>query len=135
MPLLLDTGPLYALADKKEPDHKQVKSFFEKTREFLILPWVIVPELAYLLKERLGAPAELAFLRSLNRQEFVLQEMDEVDLVRAEQILADYPDFGMVDSVVMAIAERLKIQKIVTFDHRDYRRFRPLHCDAFILLP
>ena len=135
MPLLLDTGPLYALADKKEPDHKKIRKFFEREKELMLVPWAILPELAYLLKERLGDKAELTFLHSLNQKELIVEEFQEADLKRAEEILSDYPDFGFVDSVTMAMAERLKIDRIVTFDRRDFQRFRPKHCDAFVLLP
>ncbi len=135
MPLLLDTGPLYALADKKEPDHIKVRNFFETQTELLLLPWVILPELAYLLKERLGDRAELTFLHSLTQRELVVEGFHDSDLKRAEEILTTYPNFGLVDSVTMAMAERLKIDTIVTFDHRDFQRFRPKHCVAFTLLP
>lgn len=135
MPLLVDTGPLYALADKSEPDHKKVKTFFESQRELLIVPWAILPELAYLLSDRIGPQAELAMVHSLNQKELTIEGINQKDMVRCEQILSDYPDFGLVDSITMAMAERLKIKQIVTFDHRDFSRFRPSHCDSFVLLP
>lgn len=135
MPLLLDTGPLYALTDKAEKDHKKIKIFFENQNEVMILPWVILPELAYLLHERLGDYAELAFINSVNQKELTLEGVHEKDLERAQEIMKSYPDFGFVDSTVMAMAERLKIGKIVTFDHRDYGRFTPKHCPYFTLLP
>jgi len=35
----------------------------------------------------------------------------------------------------MALAERLKIARILTFDRRDFGLYRPAHCDRFDLLP
>ena len=59
------------------------------------------------------------------------------DLVRAVEILEQYADaeFGMVDATLMAMAERLRIQTVLTLDHRDFSIFRPKHCRAFRLVP
>lgn len=135
MALILDTGPLYALADRSEPEHKKIKKFFAGQKEILILPWVIVPELSYLLQSRLGVRAEQAFLDSINHKELAMEGVHDKDLLRAREILTSYPHFGLVDATVMAMAERLNIKHIVTFDYRDYQSFRPRHCDAFVLLP
>src|SRR3989338_5131692 len=100
MALLLDTSPLYALADKSESEHKNVKSFFEEQKEVMIVPWVILPELAYMLHTRLGVKAEQAFLHSLNENELGVEGLHDRDLKRSEEILVDYPQFGFVDSIV-----------------------------------
>lgn len=43
--------------------------------------------------------------------------------------------FYIVDCCIMAIAERLGVTRIATFDRRDFSIFRPQHCDFFELLP
>ena len=40
-----------------------------------------------------------------------------------------------VDAMVMAIAERLNIQTVLTLDQRDFRMFRPKHCKSFTIQP
>jgi uncharacterized protein len=35
----------------------------------------------------------------------------------------------------IAIAERLNITTVLTIDQRDFRLFRPKHCESFKLLP
>ena len=42
---------------------------------------------------------------------------------------------GRVDATTMAIAERLKIEIILTLDRRDFSMYRPKHCAAFRLVP
>ena len=44
-------------------------------------------------------------------------------------------EFDFVDCCLMAIAERLNIEDICTFDRRDFAIFRPKHCENFTLLP
>ena len=137
MAIIVDTGPLYALADADDQYHRAVAKFVAATRETLIVPSPVVPEVCYLLGEYLGADAETQFLRSLVRQELLLEHFNTKDLARAIEILEQYHDaeFGMVDATVMAMAERLRIQTVLTVDHRDFGMFRPKHCRAFQLVP
>jgi predicted nucleic acid-binding protein len=137
MAIIVDTGPLYALADADDQYHRAVAKFVAATRETLIVPSPIIPEVCYLLGEYLGANAETEFLQSLIGQELLLEHFNTKDLQRAVDILKQYHDvgFGMVDATVMAMAERLKIQTVLTIDHRDFGMFRPKHCDAFRIVP
>ena len=137
MAIIVDTGPLYALADADDQHHRAVGKFVAATRETLIVPSPVVPEVCYLLAEYLNADTEIKFLQSLVSQELLLEHFNTKDLERAVEILKQYRDaeFGMVDATVMAMAERLKIQTVLTIDHRDFGIFRPKHCDAFRIVP
>lgn len=137
MAIIVDTGPLYALADADDQYHRAVAKFVAATRETLIVPSPVVPEVCYLLGEYLGADAETQFLRSLLGQELLLEHFNAKDLARAIEILEQYHDaeFGMVDATVMAMAERMRIQTVLTLDHRDFSIFRPKHCRSFQLVP
>ncbi|MGV0028152.1 PIN domain-containing protein [Phormidesmis priestleyi] len=63
--------------------------------------------------------------------------LTEQDVIRVAAILDQYADsrIDFVDATVMAIAERYRSQIILTLDQRDFRMFRPQHCESFILLP
>lgn len=41
----------------------------------------------------------------------------------------------IVDCCIMALAERLHVTRIATFDRRDFSIFQPRHCGYFELLP
>jgi len=137
MAILADTGPLYALADKDDQYHEVIAKYVSATKEAIIVPSSVVPEVCYLLLEYLGAEAEMKFLRSLANQELLLEHFTIKDLGRAIEILEQYRDaeFGMVDATVMAMAERLRIEVLLTIDHRDFSIYRPRHCSAFRLVP
>jgi uncharacterized protein len=53
------------------------------------------------------------------------------------ELVAQYQDFplGGVDASVVALAERLRTDLVVTLDQRHFRAVRPSHCPAFRLLP
>jgi len=101
------------------------------------LPDVVLPELAYLILRELEVSVLTDFLRSVANGDFTLVRTTESDLKRAAEILEKYDDnnIDLVDAVIFAMAERLKIEKILTIDRRHFGVFRPAHCEAFELLP
>jgi predicted nucleic acid-binding protein len=66
----------------------------------------------------------------------VLQTTAE-DLNRAADLLDKYADskVDFVDCVIAAMAERLKLQRILTIDRRHFGLFRPKHCQFFEIVP
>lgn len=135
MPLLCDTGILYALADRDDAWHARATRFFEEEHQVLLAPVTVLPEVAYLLRTRLGPAAEMAFAESLAAGELAVENLSALDLARSVELLADQPFLGLVDASVVAIAERLGLDSIVTTDRRDFARVRPRHVEAFHLLP
>jgi predicted nucleic acid-binding protein len=135
MPLLLDTGPIYALADADDAWHERVRVFLENERQPLLVPVTVLPEVAYLIRTRLGEEPERRFAASVAAGELAVEALTRADLVRSAELLAESPFLGFVDATVVAIAERLKLRAIVTTDRRDFARVRPRHVRSFLLLP
>lgn len=135
MPLLLDTGVVYALADRDDAWHERVRRFLASRPETPLVPVTVLPEAAYLLRARLGAEVELAFARSLAADELSVEPLGPADFERAADLLERYPQIGFVDATIAAIAERLKLSSIVTTDRRHFSMLRPAHVEAYELLP
>jgi uncharacterized protein len=135
MPLLLDTGALYALADADDDWHERVRDFLKGERQSLLAPVTVIPEAAYLIRKRLGPSAETRLAESLAAGEIAVENLTQRDLVRSSELLHRYDFLGFVDASVVAIAERLKLRSLVTTDRRDFGRVRPAHTPAFQLLP
>ena len=136
-PILVDTGPLYALADRDDNWHHRTVRFLELSRDELIVPVTVLPEAAYLLAAHLGAQAEQRLVRSIIDGEMEVEELTIPDLRRSLELMRRYEDaeIGFVDATVVAIAERLKLRRILTTDRRDFSLVRPRHCKQFELLP
>jgi predicted nucleic acid-binding protein len=66
-----------------------------------------------------------------------VEELTLQDLRRALELLRSYEEarIGFVDATVVAVAERLKISRILTTDRRDFSIVRPRHCKTFELPP
>lgn len=135
MPLLLDTGVIYALADRHDGWHQRVKAYLETVIEPLVVPVTVVPEVTYLIQTKLGSPTERAFVRSLTTHELDIEPLQQTDMTRAAALLEKYPEIGFVDASVIAMAERLKLRRIATTDRRHFGPIRPAHIKRFELVP
>jgi predicted nucleic acid-binding protein len=135
MPLLVDTGALYALADADDAWHRRMRDFLAGERQALLTPSTVIPEAAYLIRSRLGPRIEKMFVESLAAGEITVENLTQADLARCAQLLGEYDFLGLVDASLVAVAERLKLKALVTTDRRDFRRVRPKHIPAFDLLP
>ncbi|HWQ68705.1 MAG TPA: PIN domain-containing protein [Patescibacteria group bacterium] len=136
-PILVDTGPLYAMADQDDDWHTRVVTFLTRSRDELIVPVAVLPEAAYLLAAHLGPNAEQKLVESMMNGEMTLEPLTLQDLPRILELLSRYAaaQIGFVDAAIVATAERLKISRILTTDRRDFSLIRPRHCKAFELLP
>jgi predicted nucleic acid-binding protein len=135
MPLLVDTGVLYALADRSDAWHDRVSAYFESTRATLLAPVTVLPEVTYLLRQRLGISAEQAFVESLSRGEIAIEDLKRRDWPRIEQIMTDYDQLGFVDASIVALSERLKARELATTDRRHFGVVRPAHLQRLQLVP
>jgi uncharacterized protein len=135
MPLLVDTGVIFALAYRKDGWHARVRSYLESYSGPLLAPVTILPEVAYLLRDRIGPHAEHAFAASLAAGEIAVEPVTHKDLKRTAQLMGSYEALGFVDASVVAIAERLKLHTIATTDRRDFSIVRPAHVERFTLVP
>lgn len=137
MSYLLDTGFLYALLNRSEQKHEAVLSVARSIREPVILPVPAITETAYLLLRDVGTAALSDFVASLAATDLVLASPETADYTRASEVIRQYADsrIDFVDAVIVAMAERLGITRILTLDQRHFRLFRPRHCAAFELLP
>ena len=135
MPLLFDTGPLYALADADDAWHQRMLDFMEKRDETVLVPVTVLPEVTYLLRSRLGDRVERSFVGSLAARQMAIEPLQQADVERCETLLDRYRDLGFVDCTVIAMAERLRLSAIVTTDRRHFSIVRPAHRMTFDLLP
>jgi hypothetical protein len=101
----------------------------------LLAPVTVIPEVAYLMRKRLGPAVETRFAESLAAGEIAIENLTPRDLGRCAELLHLYDFLGFVDASVVAIAERLKLRALVTTDRRDFSRVRAAHVATFQLLP
>jgi predicted nucleic acid-binding protein len=103
----------------------------------LVVPALVVTEVAYFLGDRLGHAAEQAFARSLRDGELHVESVEPSDWARIVELLGKYADLpmGIVDASVIVACERLAVRTLATLDRRHFSVVRPQHCQALTLLP
>ena len=137
MAYLLDSGYLYALVNGKDAWHSAVNGVELNQQEqiFLLIP--AITEVTFLLQRDLGKNAVWEFVETRTQTDLLLTSPKPIDFKRSAEILRKYDDANIdfVDALIVAMAERLNIIKILTVDRRHFQIFRPRHCEAFEILP
>ena len=136
MSALLDTGFLLAVLDRDDKAHERCVDVLLRETD-PVLADVVIPELAYMVLRELGYPVLIGFLESLIAGELTFERATLADFARATEIFRKYADsrIDFVDGVLIAMAERRSIQRILTLDRRHFQLVRPQHCDFFTILP
>ena len=131
---LLDTNAALAILNRRDPNHEAMKAFFGQP---ILVPTTILPEVDYLATKYIGSHAARAFLAGLVAGEMTVLTFEASDSERCLAVMNRYPDvpLGFVDASIITLAERHRIQRILTFDRRHFSLVRPLNMNHFELLP
>lgn len=117
-----DTGAVVALLDRDDQHHATMKELFEDDEGGWVLPWAILPEVDYLVATQLGSRVHDAWLADLASGAFIVEWGEERDLERATRLHARHRALrlGLVDAVVISVAERLFADAVATLDLRHF---------------
>jgi uncharacterized protein len=135
--ILVDTNVLVAAARTADTNHDAAARLLETLDQPLLVPPTVLAEVCYLLNEWGGPAVEARFLRDVRPGGLQLAELTTADVARMADLVERYADLrlGGTDASLVAIAERLRIDRIATFDRRHFTVVRPAHVVAFTLLP
>jgi uncharacterized protein len=137
MAIIADSGAVYGLYDRRDASHAGLRASLEKANDLIVLPAPTLGEIDYLLRLRLGNAALLRFLADVQEGAFVIESVTLADLRRCAALIEKYRnlDLGLADASVVAVAERLGTNRILTVDQRDFRVIRSVRGRPFRLLP
>jgi predicted nucleic acid-binding protein len=132
---IVDSGPLIAAADADDRDHVRCVAQLQRTDLRLIIPAMVIAEVSYFLSVRAGSSTEARFLRGISRFEIEAPRADE--WLRIADLVEQYADFalGATDASVIALAERLNTDLVITLDRRHFGAVCPRHVPSLRLLP
>ena len=135
--ILVDANFLYALSDIGDKYHSDAVNFARNNKQKQVVPDVVLTEVTYLLNKHVGHHAVLRFLKLFVISNIEMESLTKSDIQRAYEIMEKYSSarLDFVDCCIVALAERLNITQICTFDRRDFSIIRPAHCDTLELLP
>ena len=96
--LIVDTGPLVALADHKDPDHDACLELLTVEPGPLLTTGLVIAEAAYLIERQVGVDGELALYADVAAGLFQVEELTIADWQRVRELAngilpADIPPF------------------------------------------
>lgn len=137
MTLLIDAGPLVAIADPDEPQRAKILEVLAREPGPLVIPAPTTAEIDYLLGQRFGRAARRAFLADLAAARFMVTGVDPEDYTTVLELETRYEDLdlGLADCALVVLADRFGTGRILTFDERHFRTVTQLDGQPFTLLP
>jgi predicted nucleic acid-binding protein len=135
--IFLDSSVVLAAADLADLNHAAAVAWFARAREPLFLSALSLAELDTLFQRELGPEATPALVGSITSGAIRLVAPTDADLVRALALLESAREHRprLVDAALVAMAERLGVRRIATFDRRPIAVFKTRHLRAFDLEP
>jgi predicted nucleic acid-binding protein len=132
--ILTDAGPLVAIVDRGEPDHKKCVDVLGDLPGPMLTSWPAFTEAMYLLGDAAGWPAQEVLWRLLRRGDLVVEM--PADLDRAVELMRRYRDLPMdlADATLVALAEERELGTIFSLD-RHFRVYRLPRGKPFKVIP
>ena len=135
--IIADTRGLLAAFGYDLRWHREAKAAYDADSGPVIMSPFVLAELDYLMLARAGVERELELLREVAAGVFELAGFGSADMVEAASVAARYKDMriGLADASIVVLAARYRTTRLLTLDERHFRAIKPLHADAFELLP
>jgi len=120
--ILVDAGPLVALADQSDKHHRRVTAYLRRFNGRLLTTWPVLAEACHFLPES----AQIDFLRWADAGGISLVEMHETALVVLADWKEKYRDLPMdlADASLMWVAQQTGVLDILTIDRKDFSVYR-----------
>jgi hypothetical protein len=133
--VLADTSGIIALLDRDDRYHQAAIKVARANT--LTVPSTVLPEVDYLVSKYLGEAVAQAFIQDLADAHFNYLTVELDDIRNALDVMTRYKGvpLGLVDASLVALAERYRVQKILTLDRRHFSLIKPRGLEYLELLP
>lgn len=130
VPVIVDSGPLYALFDRDDDFNTQTRLWFARNRRPLVTNAAVITEVTYLLGRWCSVDHQLLFLEFLRQPGWMLEPLAS-DLERIQALMDLYRNLpaDFTDASLVALAERLRCCDVATTDQRDFSVYHPIHVE------
>jgi uncharacterized protein len=131
--VVLDTNVVLALYDAADPDHALVAPWLATLDEDLVATPLAIAEMDFLVRRRGGDRARDVLWRDLADGAYRVRWWADA-LVETLAIARRHPFTGVTDASLVALAGRLRTNRIATFD-RHFRALTTPDGQPFVMLP
>ena len=134
-PVLIDTGPLYAILDSRDEHHAACVATLRKLRQPPRTCWAVLTEAAWLLRNH---PRQLdSLLRMCAAGELRVLTIEPETASWLADLMKRYEDLPaqLADASLVYLAERENIDTVFTTDRRDFLVYRTTDGRALEIIP
>ncbi len=122
---LIDSGPIIALFDRSDKYHNKVLEFLKGYTGELVTSWAVITEVFHMLDFDLRV--QIDFLKWIEFGGLTVYDIEQSEVALIRAMMEKYLDIPMdfADASLMYIAEKEKINNIVSIDS-DFDIYRTL---------
>lgn len=134
--ILTDAGPLVALIDADEADHKLCRAVLAQVDPPLLTTWPAFTEAMYLLSRGGGSKGRIALWSLLLTERLQIADLSTAVVARSAELMERYADLPMdlADATLVALAEARDLREVFSLD-RDFQVYRLHGRRPFVVLP
>lgn len=117
--ILTDTGPLIALLDKRDDNHKNcVEALTRLPAEIMLTTWPCFTEAMYILGSVGGYRYQSRLWLFIEDEKLKLHDLTSSEVAKMNALMKKYQDTPMdlADASLVAVAESLKFRQIFSID-------------------
>jgi uncharacterized protein len=120
--VLVDAGPLIALADRSDKHHRRMTAFLRRYKGRLLTTWPVLAETCHFLPER----TQIELLRWADAGGLGVVDLHESALTALADWKEKYLDLPMdlADASLIWVAQQTGVLEILTIDLRDFSVYR-----------
>lgn len=124
--VIVDSGFWLAIMDSSDRFHKISVKHLEAVNEPLITTCAVITETTHLLLSRIGWPAALRFIDSLDNGVSGVFSIGVDHMSQVAKLMRKYRDLPMdfADASLVILAEHLGHGRILSTDKRDFKTYR-----------
>jgi predicted nucleic acid-binding protein len=133
--ILVDAGPLIALIEPTDRNHRQCVATLRTLRDPLVTVWPAFTEAMYLVRGSMRSQDALWGIVESGGLEYAALTSD--DAPRLRELMRVYRDqpMDLADAALVRVAERDGLRRIFTLDRRHFEMYRIKRRTRFTLLP
>ena len=133
---LIDAGPLAAVLNRNNDYYAECLRLFRTFRSPFYTTLPVLGEAMYLLGRRVGWAAQEGLWKIILHGDLIIEHPSPAEIVRMSELMSKYSDRPMdfADASLVALAERLSLDRIFTVDRRDFSTYRLNGKKAFTVI-
>jgi predicted nucleic acid-binding protein len=123
---LIDAGPLIAVFNRNDDYYADCVRVYRALKRPFLTTLAVLAEAMYTLGARAGWYGQELLWRMMLHGDLVVEHLSPAELVRMSELMGKYRDRPMdfADASLVAVAERLGLERVFTVDRRDFSVYR-----------